>query len=153
MRLIKSALNIEYRRDSNGFALLPTSASTKSCSYRADAEDDLQVSGYGLLVAPSDSSGASAGSSRKSLVENPYYRDNNLAENNIYMRSFYEEFPVDIAGLVDHVRRNRDSLGVSPDQVKQNTRLERLEMGTGEPDVDRYFYAHVFPDPEPTDIL
>lgn len=152
-RLTKSAPNMEYRRDSDGFALPPTPASTKSCSYRADAEDDSQVSGYGPSVALSDISGASAGSSRKSLVEDPYYRDNNLAENNIYMRSFYEEFPVDIAGLVDHVRKDRDSPGVSPDLVKQNIRLERLEMGTGEPDVERYFHAHVFPDPEPTDIL
>ncbi|KAH8593092.1 hypothetical protein B0O99DRAFT_653493 [Bisporella sp. PMI_857] len=152
-RLSKSALNTEYRRGSDGFALSPTPASTNSCSYRADAEDDSQVSGYGQSVAPSDINGASAGSSRKSLVEDPYYRDNNLAENNIYLRSFYEEFPVDIAGLVDHVRRDRDSPGLSADQVNQNTRLERLEMGTGEPDVERYFHAHVFPDPEPTDIL
>ncbi len=152
-RLTKSAPNMEYRRDADGFALPPTPASTKSRSCRADAEDDSQVSGYGPSVAPSDISGASAGSSRKSLVEDPYYRDNNLAENNIYMRSFYDEFPVDIAGLVDHVRKDRDSPGLSPDQVKQNTRLERLEMGTGEPDVERYFHAHVFPDPEPTDIL
>jgi len=77
----------------------------------------------------------------------------NLAENNIYMRSFYEEFPEDIAGLVDDVRNDRDSPGPSPDQLKQNTRLEHLEMGAGEPDVERYFHAHVFPDPEPTDSL
>ncbi|KAH7321945.1 hypothetical protein BKA65DRAFT_529115 [Rhexocercosporidium sp. MPI-PUGE-AT-0058] len=115
---------MEYRQGSDVFALPPTPASTKSCLYRADAEDDSQVS------------------SRKSLVEDPYYRDNNLAENNIYMRSFYEEILVDIAGLVDHVRKDRDSPGVSPDQI-----------GTGEPDVEGYFYAHVFPDPEPTDIL
>lgn len=112
------------------------------------------MSRYGPSVALSDISSASTGSSRKSLVEDPYYRDNNLAENNIYMRSFYEEFPVDIARLVDHIRKDRgDSPGLSPDQVKQNTRLERLEMGTGEPDVLRYFHAHVFPDPEPMDIL
>ncbi|KAG9234006.1 hypothetical protein BJ875DRAFT_462680 [Amylocarpus encephaloides] len=152
-RLIKSAPSTEYRRDSNGFALSLTPASTKSCSYRADAEGGSQVSGYGPSVAPSDISGASVGSSQKSLVEDPYYRDNNLAENNIHMRSFYEEFPVDIAGLVNLVRKDRDSPDLSPDQVKQNTRLERLDMDTGEPDVERYFYAHVFPDPEPTDML
>jgi hypothetical protein len=105
--------------------------------------------------APSaNTSGASTGPSRKrSLVEDPYYRENNLAENNIYLRSFYEEFPKDITGLIDHVRKDRDSPGLSPDQLKQNTRLECLEMGTGEPDVEKYFHAHIFPDPESSDSL
>jgi hypothetical protein len=32
-------------------------------------------------------------------------------------------------------------------------RLEDLKMGTGEPDVEKYFYTYVFPDPELIDIL
>jgi hypothetical protein len=147
------APNIEYRRDSDGFALPLTPVSTKPYLYRADAEDDLQVSGYGPSVASSDISGASSGLSRKSLTKDPYYRDNNLAENNIYSRSFYKEFLVDIAGLINHICKDRDLLGLLPDQVKQNIHLECPGMGTGEPDVKRYFYAHVFPDPELMNIL
>lgn len=149
-RLTKSAPNMEYRRDADGFALPPTPNSTRSCSYREDVADD---SCYGPSVAPSDISGASTGSSRKSLVEDPYYRDNNLAENNIYMRDFYEELPEDIAGLVDQVRKDRDSPGLSSDQLRQNTRLYDLEMGTAEPAVENYFKANIFPDPGRSDSL
>ncbi|KAL3420314.1 hypothetical protein PVAG01_08813 [Phlyctema vagabunda] len=92
-RLTKSAPNMECRRDADGFVLPPTPTSTGSRSCRADAEDDSQASWDGPSVAPSDISGASAGSNRKSLVEDPYYRDNNLAHNNIYLRSSREQFP------------------------------------------------------------
>jgi hypothetical protein len=126
-RLTKSAANMEYTRVADGFAVPPTPTSTRSRSYRADVADDSQVSWY----TPSNIGGASTGSSRKkSLVEDPFYRRMNLAENNIYIPSFYEPFPEDIAGLVDHVRKDRDSPGLSPDQLEQNTRLEHLEMGT-----------------------
>ncbi|KAG9228674.1 hypothetical protein BJ875DRAFT_525856 [Amylocarpus encephaloides] len=98
-------------------------------------------------------SGASAGSSRKSLVEDPLYRVANLAENNIYMRDFYEEFPEDIAGFVGHVGKDRDSPGLSSDQLKQNTRLYDLEMGTAEPAVENYLKSNIFPDPGRSDSL
>jgi len=137
---------MEYRRDADGFALPPTPISTGSGSYRADAAEDSQVSYYAPSVALSNISGASSGSSRKSLVEDPYYRDNNLAENNIYIRDFYEEFPEDITRLVDHIRKDRDSPGLSSDQLRQNTRLYDLEMGTAEPAVENYFKANIFPD-------
>jgi hypothetical protein len=77
----------------------------------------------------------------------------NLAENNIYMRDFYEEFPDDIAGLVGHINKDRDSPGPSLDQLRQNTRLYDLEMGTAEPAVENYFKANIFPDPERSDSL
>ncbi len=144
-RLTKSAPNMEYRRDADGFTLPPTPASTRSHSYRADAEGD--------LYAPSDISGASTGSGRKSLVEDPSYRDMNLTANNIYMRPSREQFPEHIISLVNQVRRDRDSPGPSPEQVLQDTRLAELEMGTAESKVERYFHANIFPDPEPTDIL
>jgi hypothetical protein len=67
--------------------------------------------------------GASTGSSRKSLVKDRYYQDNNLAENNIYTRDFYEELPKVIAGLIDHVYKERDSPGLSSDQLRPSTRL------------------------------
>jgi hypothetical protein len=152
-RLTKSAPNMEYRRDADGFALPPTPASTRSRSYRADAEDDAQVSPYGPSVAPSDMSGASTGSGRKSLVEDPYYRDMNLATNNIYLRDIDEEFPEYITSLLDHVRKDRDSPGPSSDQLRHDADLRWLEMGTGEPAVEDYFKANIFPNPKPSDSL
>ncbi len=130
-RLTKSASNMEYKRDADGFALPKTPVS----------------------VAPSDISDTSTSSSRRNLVEDPYYRQTNLAINNIYLCSYYEEYPEDIARLVDHIRKDRDSPGLLLDQLKINTRLERLEMGTAEPAVENYFKANIFPDPESLDSL
>ncbi len=152
-RLTKSAPNMGYTRDADGFALPPTPASTRSRSYRADAEHDSQVSWYGPSVAPSDMSGASTGSSRKSLVEDPYYRDNNLAENNIYIRDVNEEFPEYIVKLVYDVGKDRNSPGPSSDQVRHDAGLHQLEKGAGESEVEKYFHANVFPNPEPSDNL
>lgn len=135
-RLTKSAPNMEFRRDADGFALPPTPAS------------------YTSSVTPSDISDASTGSSRKkSLVEGPLYRVANLAANNIYIRSSREQYPEHIASLVDEVRMDRDSPGPSPDQVWQDMGLENLEMGTGEPDVEDYFRGKIFVKPAPQDSL
>jgi hypothetical protein len=111
------------------------------------------TSRYSPSVASSGISSAFTGLIRKKLVEDPFYRVNNLAENNIFIRSAHEEFPEDIASLVDHVRKNRDSPGPSSDQLRQDTDLHRLEMGTGEPDVEEYFHANVFPNPKLSDSL
>jgi hypothetical protein len=100
------------------------------------------------LLAPSNTS---AGSSQKSLVEDPYYREYDLAEKNIYLRTFYEEFPEDIAKLVDHIRQDRDSPSPSLDQLY--TDLEQLEIGAGEPEVEDYFKANIFPDAKRSDSL
>jgi hypothetical protein len=135
-RLAKSAPNTEYTRDADGFVMPPTPASWHAPS-----------------VAPSNTSGASTGSSRKKLVEDPHYRQNNLAENNIYMRSSREQYPEHIASLVDEVRMDRDSPGPSPDHVWQDMGLENLEMGTGEPDVEDYFRGKIFAKPVPQDSL
>jgi len=135
-RLTESAPNIEYTWDTEGFVMPPTPTSRHAPS-----------------VALSGISSASTGFSRKSLVEDPHYRWMNLAENNISIRSVHEEFPEDIASLVDHVRKDRDSPGPSSDQLRQDTDLERLEMGTGESDVEEYFRANVFPNPKLSDSL
>ena len=153
-RLTKSAPNMEYRKDAAGFALPPTPASTISHTYRVDAEDNPSVPSYAHSVTPSDTSGASTGSHRKkSLVENPFYRMMNLAANGIYMRPVYEELPENIAELVHLVRKDRDSPGPSPDQLKQDTDLYRLEVGSAEADVEKYFRANVFLDPKLSDSL
>jgi hypothetical protein len=61
------------------------------------------------------------------------------------MRYPCEQFPEHIANLVDHVRRDRDSPGLSSDQVRQDTDLYDLEMGTAEPDVERLFQGKYLP--------
>jgi len=134
---------MEYTRDVDKFVVPPTPASTGSRSY---------AQSLGPLDAAS-STGDSGRSSARSLVEDPLYRDMNLASNNIYMRPLREKFPEHIASLVDHLRRDRDSPGPSPDQVRQDARLNELWMGTGEPDVEKYFQTNVFPNPEPSESL
>jgi hypothetical protein len=76
-----------------------------------------------------------------------------LTANNIYIRPFYEEFPEDIAGLVNYICMDRNSPGPLSDQLRQDTDLYDLEMGTAEGDVEKYFHANVFPDPKLSDSL
>jgi hypothetical protein len=66
---------------------------------------------------------ASPCSCLKCLVKDRYYQDSNLAENNTYMRDFYDELPEVIAGLIDHVCKERDSPGLSSDHLRPNARL------------------------------
>ncbi|KAG9234214.1 hypothetical protein BJ875DRAFT_534914 [Amylocarpus encephaloides] len=117
-RLTKSAPNIEYTRDANGFALPPTPASTGSRPY---------AQSVGPLDAAS-STGGSNRSSGKSLVENPLYRVANLASNNIYIRSRREEFPEHISSLVDHVGRDR----ASPDPSAGDVVMVLLGVATNQ---------------------
>ena len=135
-RLTKSPPNMEYTQGADGFVMPSAPASWSASS-----------------AVLSNKSGASTGLNRKTLVEDPSYRENNLAENNIYIRDFYDEFPEDIARLVDHVRKDRDSPGLSSDFLRQNTRLHDLEMRGVEPAVGNYFKANIFPDPGPSDSL
>lgn len=91
------------------------------------------VTWYGPSVTPSNASGASTGSSRKKLVNDPYYRQNNLGGNNIYIRSSREQYPEHIASLVNEVRMDRDSPGPSPDQVWRDMGLETLRWALENP--------------------
>jgi hypothetical protein len=69
------------------------------------------------------------------------------------MRYPCETFPEDIANLVDHVARDRNSPGLSSDQVRQDTDLYDLGMGSAEPAVENYFKANIFPNPKSSDSL
>lgn len=113
--------------------------------------DDLDI----RSVAPWELTGlASSGRlSTRSLVEDSLYRDANLAENHIYMRSSREEYPSFIASLVSGIERDRNSSGPSPDDVWQDLSLEELEIEAGEPEVEQYFKTNIFPYPKPTDLL
>ncbi|KAI1740241.1 hypothetical protein F4680DRAFT_418948 [Xylaria scruposa] len=111
-------------------------------------------------VAPSktgssrSSKTGSSRSSKKTLVEDPFYRDNYLAYNHIYLRERYEQFPEHVSSLVDHVRRDRESPGPSPDEVWQDKDLTALETkGLDESEVGNYFSDRVFPKPKQGGIL
>ena len=134
-RLTKSAPNMVYRQDANGFALPPTPAQSVRTFDTAS------------------SAGGSGRSSGRNLVENPFYRSMNLAANNIYLRHPCEQFPKHVTSLVGHVGRDRDSPGPSLDQVRQDTDLYDLGMGGAEPKVEKYFQTNIFPDPKSWDSL
>jgi hypothetical protein len=137
-RLTKSAPEMEYSQDAEGFMVPPTPAS------RAGS------------IAPSDLTSASPGSgqsSGRSLVEDPLYRDMNLAANNIYMQHPCDPIPERTASLVDYVRQDRESPGPSLDEVGQDRDLYDLSIGAGEPDVEKYFHTHIFPDTNSSDSL
>ena len=130
--------------DAERFAVPPAPVSTASQSRAPYAES----------LAPSDVTDATPGSGRSSSkVEDPLYRDANLAANNIYLRSSREPFPKHIAGLVEYVCGDRDSPGPSPDEVWQHKALEELGMSAAETKVERYFQRYIFPDCDPGDIL
>ena len=125
-----------HKRDVDGFAVPPTLPST---GYGAS---------HAASFAPSGSTGTDIGrSSARSLVECPYYRELNLASNNIYMRENHEEFPDDVANLICDVSKDRDSPGPSPDQLRRDVVLGRLETeGLDESMVEHYFHARISPD-------
>ncbi|KAM3071601.1 hypothetical protein ACMFMG_009477 [Clarireedia jacksonii] len=133
-RLTKSTPNMANKHDADGYAVPLTPARS---------------------VGTFDAASSTGGSSRsgRSLVENPLYRDANLAANNIYLRPLREQLPNHITGLVEHVGRDRDSPGPSLDQVRHDARLNELWMGSAEPRVEKYFQTNIFPDPEPSDSL
>jgi hypothetical protein len=138
-QLTRSAPEIVY--DAHGFAVPrvhPTLASTRFSDIGS--------------IAPSDA--GSSRSSGRSLVEDPYYRYRNLASNNISMRNPDERFPDDVANIVRHVGKNRNSPGPSLDQVRCDADLYQLEMeGVNKSGVECYFHAHIFPRPKALDSL
>ena len=140
-RLTKSTPNMKSTRDAARFVAPPTPASTGSRS---------NTQSIGPFDAAS-SAGSTGRSSGKCLVEDPEYRDYNLASNNIYMRSRRNQFPEHISSLIDQVRRDRDSPGPSADDVWQDEDVEDLARGAGEGKVQSYFQNEIFP--RPTDIL
>ncbi len=92
---------------------------------------------------------SSSGSSESNLIEDPMYREVNLASNNIYLRSSREPCPEHIAELINHVRHDRGSPPPTFDQVWQDRTLEWLATGAGEPGVERAFQNRIFPSCEP----
>lgn len=136
-RPTKSVSTMENIQDADPFAVPPTPPSTKSLSC-----------GNSVRFDATSSAGGTGRSSAKTHVEDPNYRHNNLASNNIYMRSRWEQFPEHIASLIDHVRRDRHSPLPSVKEVWRDEGLEDLTRhGHGEGHVQAYFQNEIFPRP------
>ncbi|KAI0898811.1 hypothetical protein F4806DRAFT_314682 [Annulohypoxylon nitens] len=134
--LTKSAPQMAYNRDTDVFVVPPTPS--RSCG----------------SAASSDASSSRSSKASKALVEDPYYRDQNLAYNHIYMRPSKEEFPPHVSSLIDNIRKDRESPGPSLDQIGQDTDLEALELrGLDEAKVENYFRGRIFPGPSEEDNL
>lgn len=67
----------------------------------------------------------------------------NLAAANTYMHAFFEKLPEDIARAVDYVRMDRDLLGSSCDQLRQDVDLYDLEMRAAEDDKELFFSTRI----------
>jgi hypothetical protein len=112
----KSAPTMGDLRDADGFVVPPTPVSTGSRPHRRDGSA-WASSSHGGSAAPSDVS-ASDRSSKKSLVEEPFYRTRNLRSNHIHLCGPNEELPQPIADLVQRVGQDRDSPGPSVAQLR-----------------------------------
>lgn len=80
---------MEFKQDGQGYTIPPTPSSVKT-TWTANDSIRLKLS-------------TAASSSRKNLVEEPFYRQRNLEFNNIYFRRTTEDIPEDVACLVADV--------------------------------------------------
>jgi hypothetical protein len=141
-QLARSAPEMAYIRDADGFVVPPKPTSTGSRSHREGA-DTGSVVPSDLTRFPPDSGRSSA----RSLVEDTFYRDQNLAANRIYMRHSYNPIPEHISNIVEYVGRDRDSPGPSLDEVSQDVDLSNLSMGAG------FSGTHLLPYPKSSESL
>lgn len=124
--LTRSAPEMGYTRDADGFVVPPTPASTVSRSYRA-TEDS---------------------ASSTACVRHPSYRQNNLTSNGIYVRHDRTQLPDYISSRVEELRAERDSPGPSSQQIDGYLdELGTLAEGCTEADVEGFLEDTVFPKP------
>ena len=82
----------------------------------------------------------SESSDRIRLVEDPMYRERNLAENNIHLLPDDEQLPEHIASLIEYIGRDCDPLYLALDKAKYT----ELARGGAESDVEEFFRNTVF---------
>ncbi|APA07979.1 hypothetical protein sscle_03g027490 [Sclerotinia sclerotiorum 1980 UF-70] len=127
------------KRDNDGFILPPT-PSLYSGSNPAGARNSVSMS--------------TPASIRRSLVDDPFYRVNNLCTNHIFLQNSYpKQFPEHVNSLVDHLQRDRDSPGPTSQQIEEDEDLQQLDMATGESDIENYFKNNIFPHTKVSDPL
>ena len=126
-----------HTKDAGGFAVPPTPPSTGSRSRRPSAADN-----YSQFSAAS-ASGSSSG------VRNRMYRQNNLALSNIYVRPSAAPLPDVVSSHVETIRAERDSPGLSSNEMKQVVgQLDVLAEGCDEDDVAAFLSDTIFPNPK-----
>lgn len=136
-----SAPDMDPGGDAERVAAPPTPASGQL--YRANTDAG--------SVPPSNLTRATSHpSSGKSLVEEPFCRFRNLATNNIYICPRYEPLPEDIANIVESIRQDRDSPGLSLDQVRQVGNfqpcfLPHSNVSRAVSTARQYFKTHLLP--------
>jgi hypothetical protein len=82
-------------------------------------------------------------------VHNPQYRRNNLGFNHIYILDANSPPPDTISGHNDLIRAQRDSPGLSSEELdKAMHRVDILARGCDEDDVARFLNKIIFPNPE-----
>jgi hypothetical protein len=117
-RLTKSASNMAYRQDADGFAVPPISASSR--------------------YSASSTTG----------VRNPLYRQTSLQFNDIFVRHPGSLLPGRVSDHVHAVQAERDSPGLSSDQLDQHIhRLDNLAAGCTESQVGAFLNDTIFPNP------
>lgn len=89
----------------------------------------------------------------KRLVEQPQYRELNLEMNNIHLLHSCQGIPEHVGNLVELVGRDRDSLGPSSDEIRDDVNLHDLWINRSEPDVEKHFRVKIFPELNSLDSL
>ncbi|KAK0655345.1 hypothetical protein B0T16DRAFT_451044 [Cercophora newfieldiana] len=121
-QLTRSAPEMGYTRDADGFAVPPTPASTRS------------------YQATEDSASSTAS------VRHPSYRHNNLNSNKIHIRDASAQLPDYLSSHLEGVRAERDSPGPSSEQIRGYLHgLEILDRGCTEANVESFLEDTVFP--------
>lgn len=139
-RRAKSA-PMDCRQDDAVLLVPPTPASIRSQSYVPSMEN-----------RSTSMNSSSAGSSRKKGVEDPKYRRKHLAQNNISLHPYHEDWPEHVAKIVTSIRKERSSPGPSLEDIRHDDALHDLETGDRESAVEGYF-GKIFTKPSPTSFL
>jgi hypothetical protein len=83
------------------------------------------------------------------LVQDPEYRELNLAHNGIYFRKMDEKLPTHVQSVVDEMFKGRQSPEPEAEAIKNDTDLEDLlYVNGGEEKVTQYLRNHIFERPE-----
>ncbi|KAK4146182.1 uncharacterized protein C8A04DRAFT_35169 [Dichotomopilus funicola] len=129
-RLTRSAPEMSSTRGADGFVVPAVPASSRSRISRIDSGDDFNRS-----------LASSTGNPR-----HPRYRETSLLLNHIYIRHPATPLPDLVTGCIDSIRAQRDSPGLSPDELSQAIyQLDTLEEGCDEDQVAGLLNNTAFP--------
>ncbi|KAF5002108.1 hypothetical protein FGRMN_591 [Fusarium graminum] len=105
------------------------------------------------LTANSEASTIRTHRSWGSLVENPRYRDTNLAQNNIFLCDSRTELPSHILALVQSLAPDRVSVLPPWEAVEGNDSLLAMEAETSESEVENFFRDNIVSRLSPDDVV